>query len=649
MSHLFANYLRLSIVLAITTLHSWSYAEVLKFSAFEQKIWTLVSDKTVTEQQVYSELQGLNLQLSNMQPNEQALFLMHECRIAIRATQQPNSQILKKLQNLNRYEIYKYDSAALIKCKQYQEYLNSESDKIFLLEYEAFYKLNESDTPLLKMWLAYDFANLAMDAGYTDEAINAIGLSIKIAEANNLQEWVSESLGILALLQSDIKQSSIALLTINRAIELSRNTDNIKILQLRLGFILKEANQLNDALAVYNNIIEKENDYYTDAYITAALNISAIYQSIGKNNENLKLTEKLLTIIVPEKDPYSWHQANILRAFALLTAGQYDAANKLFSQAQVWFERNHWLVYLVPKIEEWAKLLEQSNLYKPAYYALTDASNLKHRLNIQKRQRDALLNNARLESEQHKRALLELSEEHKKANILLEKQQNEHNLIITIVIITVTMALFILIVYLRLRNAHRLLAVKSHQLDYESKHDPLTKVYNRRYFEQFIRTKYNDDNIDALFLLIDIDHFKNVNDTYGHQIGDLVLEIVSKRITNRVKNNDKVIRWGGEEFLVYIENPDNKVNCIKLIERLLNEIYHTPVELKDHQLYVTISIGFGVYQMINQTQIDHVLNQIDEYLYKAKTQGRNQAVGNLGRLEINDESFITLKTSNATS
>ena len=181
---------------------------------------------------------------------------------------------------------------------------------------------------------------------------------------------------------------------------------------------------------------------------------------------------------------------------------------------------------------------------------------------------------------------------------------------------------------MRLRQANQALAAKNEELDYESTHDPLTKVFNRRYFNQFIQQKLAQGG-EALLLLIDIDHFKKVNDTYGHHAGDQVLEIVSKRLAGRLRDNDRIIRWGGEEFLMFIEKPSDSTNAAALVQRLLSEVASTPVQLAHTQLTVTISAGFAMITLSDLQALESTLNQIDESLYRAKTQGRNQAVGSL--------------------
>ena len=101
--------------------------------------------------------------------------------------------------------------------------------------------------------------------------------------------------------------------------------------------------------------------------------------------------------------------------------------------------------------------------------------------------------------------------------------------------------------------------------------DMLTELYNKRYFETIMNTKVQRGNAFALIYL-DLDYFKPVNDTYGHQAGDEVLRNVGKRILNSIRNDDYVFRLGGDEFACIIGgNPDEK-NCLKSIERLEKNI-----------------------------------------------------------------------------
>ena len=132
------------------------------------------------------------------------------------------------------------------------------------------------------------------------------------------------------------------------------------------------------------------------------------------------------------------------------------------------------------------------------------------------------------------------------------------------------------------------------------------------------------NNTSLAVLFIDVDHFKNYNDFYGHQKGDDVISTIAKTIKNAIRHMDFVARYGGEEFVVLLPETDAHgayavaSNIYKAIDRL--EIPHAKSQVSNH---VTISLGITVYRAENMTK-DELLNIADQALYRAKQLGRNQ-------------------------
>ena len=160
--------------------------------------------------------------------------------------------------------------------------------------------------------------------------------------------------------------------------------------------------------------------------------------------------------------------------------------------------------------------------------------------------------------------------------------------------------------------------------------DSLTHTYNRNYFEVYKEIAFKQaitHNYSIYVMVVDIDLFKSVNDTHGHQFGDLVLQEVAKRIQDSIRASDLLIRYGGEEFVIIISRVTgiNVVNQIAL--RILNAISDTSFEFKDinknyKRTDVTVSIGVsGLTE--SDVSFDQILARADKSLYEAKNSGRN--------------------------
>ncbi len=153
--------------------------------------------------------------------------------------------------------------------------------------------------------------------------------------------------------------------------------------------------------------------------------------------------------------------------------------------------------------------------------------------------------------------------------------------------------------------------------------DSLTGLYNREYMDDVIKEKiqYSKQNSQPLSLaMIDIDFFKNVNDTYGHLCGDTVLKEFSSFLTKTLRNSDIVVRYGGEEFLVIMPLTDEKSAKEKMdkIRKTVEDMHLCNGEVK-------ITISVGVYQYRGEDQCDFI-QKADNNLYKAKKMGRNRVV-----------------------
>jgi diguanylate cyclase (GGDEF)-like protein len=155
--------------------------------------------------------------------------------------------------------------------------------------------------------------------------------------------------------------------------------------------------------------------------------------------------------------------------------------------------------------------------------------------------------------------------------------------------------------------------------------DALTKLYNRRYMDRFLEEKLIGHNVDGkIFGLImcDIDNFKRVNDTYGHESGDDVLVEIAKVFMDSLRGDDCVCRWGGEEFLVVVDG--NKKISVDVAERIRAKI--NDLVIKTHGREISVTMTFGIAESIPGYNIEKLVEIADEKLYQGKQNGKNQVV-----------------------
>nr|WP_282434229.1 GGDEF domain-containing protein [Desulfosporosinus sp. BG] len=161
------------------------------------------------------------------------------------------------------------------------------------------------------------------------------------------------------------------------------------------------------------------------------------------------------------------------------------------------------------------------------------------------------------------------------------------------------------------------------KLEWISRSDPLTGLYNRRYImekieSEFISTKKNAKKFSLI--LADIDFFKKINDTFGHDCGDHVLKVVSKSLKDAVREQDFVSRWGGEEFLILL--PETEIEGARiLVDRIKRIIEEQIIEYNGVQVSTTMT--FGVTESQDYGMIEDIIKRADNALYEGKSRGRS--------------------------
>lgn len=163
----------------------------------------------------------------------------------------------------------------------------------------------------------------------------------------------------------------------------------------------------------------------------------------------------------------------------------------------------------------------------------------------------------------------------------------------------------------------------SDMYEQQAMHDTLTHLPNRRGMKEYIQHEYDRSlrsGKTLSFLLCDIDYFKQINDVYGHDAGDFILLKVAELLRGTIRKQDKIARWGGEEFLFLL--PETNLNEAYLIaEKLRILLSKTNFIYNNKHLKVTMSVGA---EALEDKNIDQAINTADKLLYQAKQAGRNQ-------------------------
>lgn len=173
------------------------------------------------------------------------------------------------------------------------------------------------------------------------------------------------------------------------------------------------------------------------------------------------------------------------------------------------------------------------------------------------------------------------------------------------------------------------LEVKSERLYWTSVTDPLTEVYNRGFFIDALNRESGKSfrhHLDLACVMIDIDHFKRVNNRYGHEVGDRVLSAVARRIGDQLRHEDVLARYGGEEFAVML--PETGLKGARVVaEKIRGSFDSAPVTCDDLSIPISVSLGIATLGANHMpVDVDHLLKRTEDALLEAKRAGRNRVV-----------------------
>jgi diguanylate cyclase (GGDEF)-like protein len=178
--------------------------------------------------------------------------------------------------------------------------------------------------------------------------------------------------------------------------------------------------------------------------------------------------------------------------------------------------------------------------------------------------------------------------------------------------------------------------------------DALTGLYNFRFFRETLalemeRTRRGTQPLSMI--LLDIDHFKNFNDKWGHDVGNKALIHISNLIKITIRKLDFGCRFGGEEFVILLPNTD-LLQAVNVADRLREMIASEPLEIDKHSIAITASLGVDEFTSRNSEACEAFIHRVDSWLYKAKQSGRNQVAYPVPSIETKTDS-VTQEEKNA--
>ncbi|KQW46544.1 hypothetical protein ASD88_09090 [Pelomonas sp. Root662] len=370
-------------------------------------------------------------------------------------------------------------------------------------------------------------------------------------------------------------------------------------------------------------------------------NLVDAYMHLGLLKEALATGQRALPVLQRFRDRGSERALHHNFAVAHIKLRQFDAGRQALAKVAEFGTDPGDLVPRARELRELAETWGEAGQYKEALAALHAERELNARAN--ERNRAAALEELgrKYDSAAKQRDLDLLARDGQLKDQQLANQRLAQKVGVAVGALLLLSIALIGVTLLRMRRAQARLTANQSLLRAQSERDPLTDLSNRRHFLAVMDQRARDadgseraDGFRGALMMIDIDHFKNVNDWHGHAAGDAVIVEVSHRIRAAVRDTDLVVRWGGEEFLVFApELPGDDLAL--MAERILRSIGGEPVDTPEGPLRVTASVGFASFPLGGSNAAgpalrlhwEQAVNWADMVLYKAKAEGRNRGVG----------------------
>lgn len=353
----------------------------------------------------------------------------------------------------------------------------------------------------------------------------------------------------------------------------------------------------------------------SDKWLTAALvNIAASYMDSGDFGMSLAYSKQALPLARKVHSKILEETALLNEGVACIQLG-YMALGKQLAESAIAMGGD--LFNQAELLQAYATNLEQAHDWREAIAVYHRYDNIRARLMTSQRQRALEEMSARFndEREGHELELLRRDNALKDAEVKAQRARQQIILGAAVLIAMITLWAFT-----RVRKANRLLR-------YSSEHDALTGLANRRYFNERVLASESARPAGGCVILADLDHFKRINDTYGHPAGDAVLAVISKRLAGMLSSEDTLVRWGGEEFLAILA-PMTDTQTEATVRRLLQAVRSEPVIWRERTIRCTVSIGYAIFPADNgasQVTLESAISLADKALYAAKQRGRDRA------------------------
>ncbi len=400
-----------------------------------------------------------------------------------------------------------------------------------------------------------------------------------------------------------------------------------------------DTGQMQRALKAQLAALSLERSIGAQSMVARSLvNLSDYYLKLHDYRNALAYGTQALDAALAIRDETAGATARVNIGQAYLASGRIAEGKRAFEEGLAIYEQNGDKPELQSVLAEYGGALERAGDYPGAINAYHRERTLSNELFEKRRQKAMLELQEKYDADKRQRQIELLERENQVKSAEIDNRRLQQRIWGLLIMVFALVTVIVAMLYRKVRHANAQLHEKNQELKQQSVRDPLTGLYNRRHFQDFMRTHQQlekrgvgtsgDEMVSALFLM-DVDHFKHINDTWGHGAGDAVLIKIAASLREILRETDMIVRWGGEEFLAFLPAiPRSGLD--EVARRLLEGIAETRIEYGGETLSAQVSIGFAPYPLAPAGQPlpwERAVNLVDMALYMAKGHGRNRAYG----------------------
>jgi diguanylate cyclase (GGDEF)-like protein len=602
----------------------------------------LVEVIRVTPQRAVPMLAAMETEASRT-PAEHARYLTLSCDLSHRLGKHEEAvQLCEQALRLGREAHDDGIVAHTLLSKAYAVFGLNESSQAHQLVWEAErLAAGTSDTSLHILVLISSGESFAEEGNFP-VALNKLQSAVTLARQTGDPLQVAIALKSLAYLYNQMREFDKGFEAIGEAERLAEQIDSPGrlaifrtteyILAVNSGDLARGTKALLSALALERGI-------GADAMVSNTLvNLADSYLKQQDWRRALMYARQSLDQAEKLHDDALAATARVNAGQAYLGMGRLAEGKKSIEQGMDWYQRSGNKPDQQGVLVEYGDALERAGDLAGALAAYHRERALSNELFENRRQKAMMELQEKYEADKRQRQIELLRQENQVKSTELDNRRLQQRIWWLLALVFALASVIVGILYRKVRHANAQLEVKNQELKQQSARDPLTALYNRRHFQEFMRSHQEierrgagaggDEMVGAMFLL-DVDHFKHINDTYGHGAGDAVLREIADALREILRETDMIVRWGGEEFLAFLPAVP-RISLDEVARRLLAGIPERSIDYQGTPLSVNVSIGFAPFPLVPGTgsiSWERAINIVDMALYLAKGHGRNRAYG----------------------